>query len=117
MADLFRRVGGERVVLHLTNTVPVVDCDPGELVDVLLAVVMDSSAGEITITTQRYEGSEGVFGCITLHQTGSESNLALSLAGDFARKQGGWARVDSEVAKGVTASLYLPTRLTAKRSG
>ena len=58
LEDLFRRICGERITLRieLTETAPVVTCDPGELEDVLLTLVLDaadaiSDTGGITVTS------------------------------------------------------------------
>jgi len=69
LEDLFRRIGGERIALqiHLPDRPLVADCDPGELEETLLALVIEaaeaiSDTGAIRITLRKDERS--VYVCV-----------------------------------------------------
>jgi len=113
LEDLFRRICGERVSLRilLANTAPVVECDQGELEDVLLNLVLSASessaeSNELTISTcdaQQYQGRVGVFASVWVQ--GNEITTDLTSADDLTKRYGGWTHVE----RGSSVCLYLPS--------
>jgi len=90
MEDLLRRVGGERVTLQLqlSDSAGTVICDPGELENILLNLLINAvraiaGTGEITISTR--ESRVGISG---------PRDFEWAFADRFARRQGGMAGIE-----------------------
>ncbi|GAC1499394.1 MAG: hypothetical protein NVS1B6_05450 [Steroidobacteraceae bacterium] len=94
------RIETRNEVLRAVGGAPQVDCPPGEYVCVY---VTDTGVGMDSETIQH--AFEPFF---TTKPAGQGTGLGLSMIYGFARQSDGYAKIESEIGKGTTCTLFLP---------